>query len=240
MSEAGLYEIELLGNPVEYEIRLSREASEPRIDVDIHGVTVVAPESADIEPTELLKENAPWVVEKQQTYQRYREQAPGRTFEAGEIFPYLGDDHELIVEPRQANAVTDQRIRLRQSAVKQSSVKHVLRNFYRSRAREYFTDRADEYASQMEVAYEQIEIRNQRTKWGSCSTSGTLGLNWRLMMAPPEVIDYIIIHELAHLRESNHTQAFWDLVAEYDPDYPQHAQWLDENSTQLIFSKDDL
>ena len=240
MSEAGLYEIELLGNPVEYEIRWSGEASEPRIDVDIHGVTVVVPDSADIEPTELLKENAPWVVEKQQTYQRYREQAPERTFEAGEIFPYLGDDHKLIVEPRQTHAVTDQRIRLRQSAVKQSSVKHVLRNFYRSRARKYFTDRADEYASQMEVTYEQIEIRNQRTKWGSCSTSGTLGLNWRLMMSPPEVIDYIIIHELAHLRESNHTQAFWDLVAEYDPDYPQHAQWLDENSTQLIFSKDDL
>jgi predicted metal-dependent hydrolase len=92
----------------------------------------------------------------------------------------------------------------------------------------------------MEVEYEQIEIRNQRTKWGSCSTSGRLGLNWRLMMSPPEVIDYIIIHELAHLRESNHTQAFWDLVAEYDPDYPEHAQWLDKNSTQLIFSKNDL
>jgi predicted metal-dependent hydrolase len=92
----------------------------------------------------------------------------------------------------------------------------------------------------MGVGYEQIEVRNQRTKWGSCSTTGTLGLNWRLMMAPPEVIDYIIIHELAHLRESNHTDAFWSLVAEYDPEYKAHAEWLEQNSSRLIFDDSDL
>jgi predicted metal-dependent hydrolase len=92
----------------------------------------------------------------------------------------------------------------------------------------------------MDVEYEQIQIRNQRTKWGSCSTTGTLGLNWRLMMAPPEIVDYIVVHELAHLRESNHTDSFWSLVAEHDPDYEEHSRWLEENSTQLIFSREDL
>jgi predicted metal-dependent hydrolase len=92
----------------------------------------------------------------------------------------------------------------------------------------------------MDVEYEQIEVRNQRTKWGSCSTTGTLGLNWRLMMAPPEVVDYIVIHELAHLRESNHNDAFWSLVADYDPEYQDHAEWLEEHSTQLIFTTDDV
>lgn len=240
MSEAGLREIELLGETIEYELRRSTEASEPRIDVDIHGVTVVLPESGESLPAELLKENASWVLEKRRMYQEYREEAPERTFEAGETFPYLGDPHKLVVEPRQSHAVSDQTIRLRGSAVEQSSVKQVLRNFYRNRARQYFADRADQYASQMGLEYKQIEIRNQRTKWGSCSTSGTLGLNWRLMMASPEVIDYIVVHELAHLRESNHTQAFWDFVAEYDSDYVEHAKWLDQNSTQLIFSEDDL
>lgn len=240
MSETGFREVELLGESVEYELRRSTEASEPRIDVDIHGVTVVLPERAESQPTELLRENAPWVLEKRRVYQKYREEAPERTFEAGETFPYLGEPHELVVEPRQSHAVANQTIRLRQSAVEQSSIKQVLQNFYRSRARQHFADRADQYASQMGVEYEQIEVRNQRTKWGSCSTSGTLGLNWRLMMASPEVIDYIVVHELAHLRESNHTQAFWDIVAEYIPDYPEHAEWLDQNSTQLIFSKADL
>ena len=92
----------------------------------------------------------------------------------------------------------------------------------------------------MDVEYKEIEIRNQRTKWGSCSSSGTLGLNWRLMMAPSEIIDYVVIHELAHLREPNHTNEFWRLVSKYDPDYAEHADWLDEHSTQLIFSNDDL
>ena len=240
MSEAELREIELLGETIDYDIQRSTEASEPRIDVDIHGVTVVIPNSADENPTELLKENAPWVIESYQTYQEYRDQAPERTFETGETFPFLGEPHKLVVEPRQSHAVSDQTIRLRESTVEQSSIKQVLRNFYRSQARKHFADRAGNFASQMGVEYEQIEIRNQRTKWGSCSSSGTLGLNWRLMMALPEVIDYIIVHELAHLRESNHTQAFWNLVAEYDPDYTEHAKWLEENSTQLIFSEADL
>jgi predicted metal-dependent hydrolase len=60
------------------------------------------------------------------------------------------------------------------------------------------------------------------------------------MMAPIEVVDYIIVHELAHLLESNHNDAFWSLVSEYDPDYESHANWLKQNSTQLIFSEDDL
>jgi len=92
----------------------------------------------------------------------------------------------------------------------------------------------------MGVEYDQIEIRRQRTRWGSCSSNGTLGLNWRLMMAPSEIVDYIVVHELAHLQEPNHNRSFWSLVAEHDPEYESHATWLEENSTQLIFSEEDL
>jgi predicted metal-dependent hydrolase len=91
----------------------------------------------------------------------------------------------------------------------------------------------------MGVEYDRIEIRNQQTKWGSCSTTGTLGLNWRLMMAPPEISEYVVVHELAHIVEMNHSDAFWELVAAYDPDYEVHAEWLDENSIKLVFSKAD-
>ena len=92
----------------------------------------------------------------------------------------------------------------------------------------------------MGVDYEKIEIRNQRTEWGSCSTTGTLGLNWRLMMALPEIVDYVVVHKLAHLREANHTRAFWSIVADYDLDYQSHSAWLDENSARLVFSNEDL
>jgi predicted metal-dependent hydrolase len=134
----------------------------------------------------------------------------------------------------------DSTLTLARHHVEQTSVKRALETLYRRKARERFESRADYYADEMGVEYEQIEVRNQRTKWGSCSTTGTLGLNWRLMMAPPEVVDYIIVHELAHLCESNHNDAFWSLVADYDPDYETHAEWLEEHSTRLIFSKADL
>ncbi|WP_436900252.1 M48 family metallopeptidase [Halovenus halobia] len=240
MAKAHSRNIDLLGNPVEYEVRDSTDASEPRIDVDIHGVTVVVPEGDDVQHAELLKENAAWVVDQQRKYDAYREQVPDRTFEAGERFPFLGEDRELVIEPLQKHEVDEDSIRLRKSAVEQSSVKQVLENFYRSRAREYLTDRTDHYAERMSVEYEELELRNQRTRWGSCSTGGTISLNWRLIMAPPDVVDYLVVHELAHLTEQHHGREFWQLVGEHIPDYKEKAEWLEQNSVRLIFSEDDL
>lgn len=85
-----------------------------------------------------------------------------------------------------------------------------------------------------------LELRNQRTRWASCSPQRTLSFNWRLVMAPDDVIDYVVIHELAHLREKNHTRRFWSIVREQDPDYEQHLDWLKVNSSKLIFTEADL
>jgi len=240
MAKAQRQEIDLLGNTVEYEVQHSSDASEPRIDVDIHGVTVVVPEGEEVQPTELLKENAAWVIDKQRNYDTYRDQVPDRSFEAGESFPFLGEDRELVIEARQKHGVDEDSIRLRKSAVEQSSIKQVLENFYRSRARDYLTKRTDHYAEQMGVEYEKLELRNQRTRWGSCSTGGTISLNWRLIMAPLDVVDYLVVHELAHLTEQNHGRDFWRLVGEYVPEYKEKAEWLEQNSARLIFSEEDL
>nr|WP_259519476.1 SprT family zinc-dependent metalloprotease [Halanaeroarchaeum sp. HSR-CO] len=229
-----------MGNPIEYEVRHSYDATEARIDVDIHGVTVVVPESEDVRPMRLLKENAAWVVDQQRKYDTYREQVPDRTFEAGACFPFLGQDRELVIESRRKHEVDEDSIRLRKSAVEQSTVKQALENFYRSRARDYLTDRTDHYAERMGVEYEKLELRNQRTRWGSCSTSGTISLNWRLIMAPPEVVDYLVVHELAHLTEQHHGREFWQLVGEHIPDYKEKAEWLEKHSSRLIFTESDL
>lgn len=240
MSESASRDVDLFGESVSYEVRRSDEATEPRIDIDIRGVTVVLPEGSDKSPETLLTENAAWVVDKKKKYDTYREQVPARRFEEGETFPYLDEPHEVVIEQRSASESRENEIRLARHHVEETSVKRALETFYRRKARERFEDRAAHYAEEMGVEYEKIEVRNQRTKWGSCSTSGTLGLNWRLMMAPPEVIDYIVVHELAHLREPNHTSAFWSLVAEHNPNYETHAEWLEENSARLIFSEKDL
>lgn len=230
----------LLDRDISYEVRHSDEATEPRIDVDIHGVRVVLPENSTTEPEELLLENAAWVIEKKRKYDTYREQVPDREFEPGETFPYLGDEYEIVVEKRPSSEIVENAFRLAEHHVKQTSIKRALETLYRRKAREYFEKETDRFAGEMGVKYDKIEIRNQRTKWGSCSTSGTLGLNWRLMMAPPDVVEYVLVHELAHLREQNHTDEFWSIVGEHDPDYEDHAEWLEKNSVNLVFSNQDL
>jgi predicted metal-dependent hydrolase len=123
MAEAQRREIDLLGNTVEYEVRWSADATEPRIDVDIHGVTVVLPDTDNAAPAELLRENAAWVVEKQRKYDTYRGQIPDRRFEAGAMFPYLGEPHEVVVERRSSSTVGDGTLRLARHHVEETSVK---------------------------------------------------------------------------------------------------------------------
>lgn len=104
---------------------------------------------------------------------------------------------------------------------------------YREAAKEYFPKRVSYYQAQMGGEYERIVIREQKTRWGSCSSRGTLSFNWRLMLAPPAVLDYVVVHELAHLQQMNHSKKFWDIVERVMPDYRSRRKWLKENGTKL-------
>lgn len=184
--------VTVAGTPIDYRVTRSDDATEPRIDVGIHAITVVLPVDSDIDPDVLISENRHWIVGKKRKYDQYRENAPDRKFVEGEEFPFLGDPHTVTVETIDDHEVADG------------------------------------------------ELRNQRTRWGSCSPNRTLSFNWRLVMAPPDVIDYVVVHELVHLREKNHTTRFWQLVGEYVPEYKQRTEWLERNSSRLIFTQQDL
>lgn len=100
-------------------------------------------------------------------------------------------------------------------------------------ARDIFTVKTAYYASVMHVTYGRISIREQKTRWGSCSSDGNLNYNWRLIFAPEEVLDYVVVHELAHRREMNHSKAFYAIVESVLPDYKQRRQWLRQNGASL-------
>ncbi len=104
----------------------------------------------------------------------------------------------------------------------------------RRAAREVITMLCEEEAELLGVTYERIEIRDQRTRWGSCSTRGTLSFNWRLVLAPFEVLDYVVVHELCHLREPNHSLRFWKLVESRRPDWRAHREWLHQHGPELL------
>lgn len=107
------------------------------------------------------------------------------------------------------------------------------RRRYIETARSIFTQKAAYYARIMGVTYNRIAIREQKTRWGSCSSKGNLNFNWRLIFAPEEVVDYIVIHELAHRKEMNHSKAFYDVVASVMPDYKEQQKWLREHGDSL-------
>lgn len=107
---------------------------------------------------------------------------------------------------------------------------------FREQAAEIFAQKAAYYARQMGVAYQRITIRDQKTRWGSCSSKGNLNFNWRLVLAPVKVLDYVVIHELAHLKEMNHSSRFWGIVEEMMPDYRNQRKWLRDQG-DILFSK---
>jgi predicted metal-dependent hydrolase len=101
-----------------------------------------------------------------------------------------------------------------------------LNTFLKKTAEKYLLPRTRQLAKTMKLSYGAITIREQKTRWGSCSSQGNLNFNWRLVHYEPPIIDYVIIHELAHLVHMNHSAAFWNLVKEYDPEYLKHRGWL--------------
>lgn len=108
------------------------------------------------------------------------------------------------------------------------------RNGLRRQARRVLSEKTAFYAKQLGVSYDRIFIRSQRTRWGSCSGKGNLNYNCLLMLAPDAVQDYVVVHELCHLRQMNHSPDFWRLVESVLPDYRQQKTWLKENGAALI------
>ena len=104
----------------------------------------------------------------------------------------------------------------------------------REKTRELVTARVKHFSAIMGVTYNQVAIRTQRTRWGSCSSKGNLNFNCLLGLTPPEVLDYVVVHELCHLIEMNHSKQFWDAVERIMPDYKVHRKWLKDNGNKLI------
>jgi predicted metal-dependent hydrolase len=102
------------------------------------------------------------------------------------------------------------------------------------RAVEEIPKRVAHYAALMGVTYGRITIRNQKTRWGSCSSKGNLNFNCLLMLAPEQVMDYVVVHELSHRIYMNHSAAFWKTVEAYMPEYAQWRKWLKDNGTSLM------
>ncbi|OGR98383.1 MAG: hypothetical protein A2V88_16125 [Elusimicrobia bacterium RBG_16_66_12] len=100
-----------------------------------------------------------------------------------------------------------------------------------------FHERASFWAGRLGVTFGAVRVKGQRTLWGSCSRRGNLNFNWRLTLAPPEILDYVVVHELAHRLEMNHSPRFWAIVERHCPDHTTHRRWLRKNGSALYLDK---
>ncbi len=112
--------------------------------------------------------------------------------------------------------------------------KRVLEGWYRARAVEFFPERVKMLAERHQFQFEKVRISSARTRWGSCSSKGTISLSWRLILLPLEAVDYVIIHELCHTVVHNHSSRFWKLVEDILPDYKDWRKWLRKNGQNVM------
>ncbi len=173
---------------------------------------------------------AAWIRKKQAQARATR--LPERQYREGEQFWYLGQTYPLRLVPHQRPALQfGTAFRLARSAQPRARAAFV--RWYKVRAAEVLAERVERAAQAYGFEVGRVRITSARSRWGSCSPQGTLSFTYRLVMAPVEVIDYVVVHELVHLKIKNHSPAFWSRVAALMPDYRRHLTWLKKNGHLL-------
>lgn len=194
-------------------------------------LTVRAPlrlKEADIQ--RFIEAKADWIKRKQANIRKIA--VTPRQYVDGDTFLYLGKEISLrLVPDRKPALVLDGVFKLAKSA--QPRAESVFEVWYKEQARAVLAVRVDFFARKYGFEVEKIRISSARTRWGSCSAKKTLSFTWRVVMAPPEVIDYVVVHELCHLRELNHSRSFWAQVEAILPGYKSTRKWLKHNGAKL-------
>ncbi len=191
-----------------------------------------------------------WIAKNMQAFAEIQEKYPEKKLTGDESFPFLGENLQLKFLPTPLKQVffsrNDQALQMHlpQSMWNQASVedlqKHIedLKKYYLREAKKFILERIQVWSHQMNLHPSQVKFKNQKTRWGSCSSKKIINLNWRLIAAPTEVIDYILIHELAHLAHMNHSSQFWSLVERHCPAYLDAEKWLKNHHHSLDFLND--
>lgn len=150
------------------------------------------------------------------------------TFESGDQFYYLGQLYPLSLSEEYGSRVTFKQGFYTKSASK-SEVKSKLVKWYKTKAKELLEIRLMTYAQQNDFSFSKMRISSAKTRWGSCTGKNVVSLNWKLIMMPQEIMDYVIVHELCHTVHHNHSKNFWHLVESITPDWKSKRKWLREN-----------
>jgi predicted metal-dependent hydrolase len=228
MPTVPLRPVDQIDAPIAYRIRRSERARRVRVTVDpARGVEVVLPRRAtEREAAAAVHELRPWIERRFAELDRARQAIAAR----GATVPYLGRTLRLVPEPKR------ERVHRRGDdlLVPQNDHHPALERWYRRTARQEIAPRLDQATAEAGTRYTALTIRGQKTRWASCSRSGAMSFNWRLLLAPDPVLDYVVWHEVCHLEIMDHSPRFWALLEKRCPDYRTHQRWLRRNGTTLV------
>jgi len=183
----------------------------------------------------LILRKESWIKSKQDHFKERLGKISARRFLPGEEFLYLGQAYPLVVREDMTKAVLLGEAALMIASVALRNARDHLEYWYKQTALDYITQRVNHYCQITGLTYQSIRVNEARTRWGSCGYKNTLNFTWRLIMAPPRVVDYVVIHELMHLKQKNHSYKFWAEVYQMVPDYKQDERWLKNNSHFLVW-----
>jgi predicted metal-dependent hydrolase len=214
---------------IPYTIRRSTRARRIRVTVDAtRGVQVVLPRrAAEREAAAAVRELGPWISRRVSELRRAQATVAAR----GETLPFLGQTLQVRAEPGRSRAWR----RADELLVPDGPERQpAIERWYRHAARDEITARLDRACAAAGLEYERLTIRGQRTRWASCSATRAMSFNWRLLLAPAAVLDYVVWHEVCHLRVMDHSPAFWSELERWCPDYRVHKEWLRRHGPTLV------
>lgn len=188
---------------------------------------------------DLVESKANWIVAKLDIISKREQLAVPKQFVNGELFHYLGREYKLVItltkQTKQPEVILkSSEIHIIASSTTETDIKAILIQWYKEQAMKLLAERVALYGKTIGVQPTKIRLSNAQKRWGSCSSKGSLLINWRLVMAPLEVFDYVVVHELCHLVHLNHSKDYWNLVRSIIPNYQQRKEWLKDNGMALM------
>jgi predicted metal-dependent hydrolase len=217
-----------LKSDLPYTIRRSARARRVRVTVGGDGEVIVTlpKKAAERRAAEAVRELRPWIDRRRSALERAAEEVAR---EAGTL-PYLGTTLRVVPEPGRERVHRRGDVLL----VPQTGTTEALERWYRRAARAEIAPRLDAAVARAGTAYTKLTIRGQRTRWASCSAGGAMSFNWRLLLAPEAVLDYVVEHEVCHLEVMDHSPRFWALLERRVPDWREHSRWLRRYGSTLV------
>lgn len=192
----------------------------------------------------LVASRADWIGKKLDQLQQERMKMPRHGYDAGEVFLYMGQPYPLKLQSLTGTAKSKASFDGSCISVdlpealpeekQQEWVRGALLRWYKLQAQDLVEKRIGLYSGKMGVSPSKVVIKEQKTLWGSCSGKNSIHINWKLVMAPLPVLDYVLVHELAHIKQKNHSKSFWTVVESILPGYREQVRWLKENGVTLM------